>query len=415
MSLQGPIVVVAEKPAKHLVQALTAAGAFPVVETKWADAPGAVTSIKPSAVVLTETAAPGDKVLRALAERIGVHEPYLPIVACAAADALPALPHALPVDEEAPPETLIARLASALRTRSLHATVLGRAHTLRRERNIIAEFPAGDPIEDATVLVVGRGRMHPVLSVSVGERMGVIGAMSVELAARCLGAREFDGVVIGDGLSPKMIVVLLDVLGKDSRFRELPIALLGPEERIDELPNLVHARDPHLLVERLVPLVRQRAFEARLKRLLAAIDSKGMLDPRTGLLCVDAFGHDLTQAIDHANERGTALSVARFSFDETVDLRTSLNAARLVAHLKRAADFACRQDDGSIVAAFAGADLRSAHVVARRLASVIKHTLLEPSRPASAAQTDVTLATLKPGDTPITLMARVAPKTVAAE
>lgn len=415
MSLQGPIVVVADKPDARLVQALTDAGAFPVVESKWANAANAVTSIKPGAVVLAETDAPEGPAAQKLADRIGSNEFYLPVVARTGAERMPALPGALAVDADAPSTALIARLSSALRMRSLHTTVLGRAQTLLHERDIIAEVPAGDPLEDATVLVVGRGRMHPALSVAVGERMGVVGAMSVELAARCLGAREFDGVVIGDGLSPKMVVALLELLGKDARFRDLPIALLGPEEHIEELPNLVHARDPLLLVERVIPLVRQRAFEARLKRLLASIDSKGMLDPRTGLLSVDAFGHDLTQAIDHANERGSGLSVARFSFDASVDLRTSLNAARLVAQLKRASDFACRQDDGSIVAAFAGSNLRSAHVVARRLASVIKHTLLQAGRPTGAAQTDVTLATLKPGDTVLTLMARVAPRTVAAE
>ena len=210
---------------------------------------------------------------------------------------------------------LVARLTSALRLRSLHATVLGRARTLRSERNIIAELPPGDPIEDATVMVVGRGRMHPTLSVAVGERMGVIGAMSVDLAARCLNARDIDGIVIGDGLSPKMVVALLVVLGEDARFRELPVAMLGPEERVDELPNLVHARDPHVLIERLVPMVRQRAFEQRLKRLLKSIESKGMIDPRTGLLSLDAFGRDLARAIDDANERGVGFSVARFSFD----------------------------------------------------------------------------------------------------
>ena len=51
--------------------------------------------------------------------------------------------------------------------------------------------------------------------------------------------------------------------------------MLGPEERVDELPNLVHARDPQVLIERLVPMVRQRAFEARLKRLLKSIEFQG--------------------------------------------------------------------------------------------------------------------------------------------
>ena len=415
MSLQGPIVIVAENPVEDLVQAFTAAGAFPVVETRWADAPGAVASIKPSAVVLAEPQAPDTAVARALEAQIAASEAYMPVIARAREDDIIPLANALPVAEDAEIARIVARLTSALRLRSLHATVIGRARTLLSERNIIAELPPGDPIEEASVLVVGRGRMHPTLSVAVGERMGVVGAMSVELAANCLNVRDIDGIVIGDGLSPKMIVALLVVLGQDARFRELPVAMLGPEEHIEELPNLIHARDPHRLVERLIPMVRQRAFEQRLKRLLKSIESKGMIDPNTGLLSLDAFGRDLTRAIDDAGERGVGLSVARFSFEETLDLRTSMDAARLVGRLMRGMDFACRQDDGSIVAVFGGSDLKSAHVVARRLASVIKHTLLGPERKNAPAQASVTLATLKPGDTALTLMTRVAPRAVAAE
>jgi hypothetical protein len=52
MSLQGPLIVVAEQPASGLVEALSAAGAFPIVETKWADAPAAFLTVKPTAVVI---------------------------------------------------------------------------------------------------------------------------------------------------------------------------------------------------------------------------------------------------------------------------------------------------------------------------------------------------------------------------
>ena len=54
MSLQGPMIVVADHPATGLVEALGAAGAFPVVEAKWADAPTAFVAVKPAAVVIAE-------------------------------------------------------------------------------------------------------------------------------------------------------------------------------------------------------------------------------------------------------------------------------------------------------------------------------------------------------------------------
>lgn len=127
--------------------------------------------------------------MQALEAQIAASEAYMPVVACMRDDEATPFANALPVAEDADVARLVARLTSALRLRSLHATVIGRARTLLSERNIIAELPPGDPIEDATVMLVGRGRMHPTLSVAVGERMGVIGAMSVDLAARCLHVR----------------------------------------------------------------------------------------------------------------------------------------------------------------------------------------------------------------------------------
>ena len=140
-----------------------------------------------------------------------------------------------------------------------------------------------------------------------------------------------------------------------------------------------------------------------------------MIDAQTGLFSARAFGDALE--LRHRGCRANAasrLSLARFSFDEPLDRRTSMDAARLVSRLVRDVDFACRQDDGSILFAFGDTDLRDAHVVARRLASVLKHTMLRAGPRAARRQSAVTLATLKPADTLHTLMARVAPRPVAA-
>ena len=230
------------------------------------------------------------------------------------------------------------------------------------------------------MLVVGRGRLYPALTVAVGERMGMMGALSVDAAARCLNAREIEGIAIGDGLPARGLDAFLTVLAENARYREMPIGALGSDLVRDDLPNLVLAADPERLVERMLPLVRLRSFEGRLKRLASSIEHKGMLDVHTGLLNVDAFGHDLVRAIDDAGERGAGLSIARFSFETPTDRRASMDAARLISRLVRNVDFACRQDDGSILTVFTDTDLRHAHVVARRLASVLKHTMLRPER-----------------------------------
>jgi hypothetical protein len=54
MPLQGPFVVVADSPAPDVVEALRAAGASPVVETKWADAVAALATVEPEAIVLAQ-------------------------------------------------------------------------------------------------------------------------------------------------------------------------------------------------------------------------------------------------------------------------------------------------------------------------------------------------------------------------
>ncbi len=415
MSLSGPIVVVAEKRSEGLVAAIAEAGAFPVVETPWADVPSALETIKPCAVVLADAAPDTPEAasaLASLAERAG---PALPVVGRAADDGAPPFPGALTIEPQAAVGQMIARIAGALRLRTLESTVLRRAETLMAERRIVAEMPETDPVEDATVLVVGRGRSHPALGTAFGERCGLMGALSIDAAARCLQARDIEGIAIGEGLGPRHVEALMSALAADGRFRDLPVGLLGDWPAPDALLNLARAREPGLLVERMIPLLRLRAYEVRLKRMLASIEKMGMLDPATGLLNADAFDRDLARAVEDAPEHGSALTVARFSFQGVADRRAMLDAARLMVRLMRTADFGCRQDDGSIVTAFTGTDLRSAHVVARRLAAILRQTMLPAGAGRQPATPHITLATLKPSDSARSLMARLAPPAVAPE
>src|SRR5262249_53527210 len=280
-------------------------------------------------------------------------------------------------------------------------------------------LPVGDALDDATVLIAGRGPLYPALSVAVGERVKMIGALSVETAARHLNDRDIDGIVVGDGFSPRMVEAFLTVLAQEPRFRDIPVAVTGEAtpEFAEVLPNIDQvAADPTRLVGRMVPLVRMRAFEGRLKRMLRALDTEGMFDPESGLLTRRSFWRDLNKVATEATERSLPLSLARFSFDDAVDHRTSLDAARLVTRLIRNIDFATRDEQGSILVAFTQTDLRSTHIIARRIAGALKSTMLTPRRRDDPLATNVTLATLKAGDTLDTLMKRVmSSRMVAAE
>src|SRR5205807_8968224 len=75
-------------------------------------------------------------------------------------------PLALPVAANDIATRLVPRLRAALRVRALHMTVLRRIETLADPANV-PDTVDYDPIEDATVLVVGRGRNYPALTVAV--------------------------------------------------------------------------------------------------------------------------------------------------------------------------------------------------------------------------------------------------------
>jgi hypothetical protein len=416
MALQGPFVVVADSPAPDVVEMLRTAGAFPIVETTWADAPAALASVEPEAIVVADGSGSRDEAhdfAKVLADRLktGKH-PFTPIVARARDDGAIALPDALPITTGAPVERIVRRLVAALRIRTLHGTVLRRTNTLASRGELPPELPQSDPLDDATVLITGRGRSYPALSVAIGERVGLVGALSIEAAARALNVRDVDGMVIGDGFGPRVIEALLTVLAEDVRFRDLPVAVLGGHPVVTEpfaahLPNLERiAEGPQRLVERFLPFVRLHAFGQRLRRMLKSLDAKGMIDPDTGLLGHEAFWRDLNRAVDDAERRGVGLSIARFSFGGT-DRRAGVDAARLVGRLMRQVDFACREADNSIFAVFTETDLRAAHVIARRIASILKNTMLAPERKPQGMDTAVTLATLRPTDSVDTLIARV--------
>jgi GGDEF domain-containing protein len=244
----------------------------------------------------------------------------------------------------------------------------------------------------------------------MGERVKMLGALSIEGAAKHLNARDIDGIVLGDGFSPRKVEAFLTVLAQDARFRDIPVAVIGDEipDFADALPNIDHVDgDPARLVARVVPLVRMHAFEARLKRMLKSLDADGMFDPETGLHSRDAFRQELGKAAAEASAASMALSVARLSFNGALDPRTGKEAGRLLTRLIRGVDFACRDEDGALLIAFTQTDLRGAHVIARRIAGAVKNTLTAPNSAQAKATAAVTLATLKASDTLDTLMLRV--------
>ena len=136
----------------------------------------------------------------------------------------------------------------------------------------------------------GRGRSYPALTVAIGERMGLIGALSIETARSYLGAREVDGVVIGDGFNRAVVEDFVEELGADPRWRDLPVIVPPSARNLDpeRMPNADQVGgDPEAVAAHILPFARMHAFAARLKRLAASLDQKGTLAPETGLMTHD--------------------------------------------------------------------------------------------------------------------------------
>src|SRR5207253_10852482 len=136
-------VVVAENPAADLVDALGRAGAFPIVETKFAEAASAVGEIQPAALLIADTSpAPSDQHLKALLKAIEMRGgPFMPVLARVDGPGAIAIPFALPIAVGEPADRLIACLKSALRVRSQHAAVIRRAHSGEPTRNRSVPLP----------------------------------------------------------------------------------------------------------------------------------------------------------------------------------------------------------------------------------------------------------------------------------
>ncbi|MEH2527652.1 MULTISPECIES: GGDEF domain-containing protein [unclassified Bradyrhizobium] len=409
MSQQGPILVVSNARRPSFAATLDLARLFPVVETEWMDAVRAVEQVQPAAV-LAATSDADAAGLAELAARVAARQPYLPMIAVD--PRVPNPDNVIPFFQSRTSQTqssqpqggadrLVARLRAALRVRSLHATVM---------RRLVPATPMAlsdiDPARDATVLLIGRGGAYPTLSVALGERTGVVGALSIEAAAKHLNVRDIDGIVLGEGFSLRVVDAFLTVLTEDARFRNLPVVVTANDlAPAYDLPNLeIVPTDAAQVVATALPLIRQHAFEANLSRTLKAIDADGLIDARTGLLTPDAFERDFASAIYQTQQRGGGLSVARFAFDPEHP-RAQFDGARIISRLMRQMDFGAAQQDGSVVVVFAETDLKTAHTIARRLSSVMRHT--SHGTCAARSEPTVTVATLLPNDSAKSLRSRL--------
>jgi GGDEF domain-containing protein len=395
---QGPLLVVSSAGRPVFASALDEAQMFPLIDVSFADAAKAVAQVQPSAV-LADMPGADPAQFAALAAQIAARTPYLPLIAIGPERALPenAIPFSPPGGKF---DRLLPRLRAALRIRALHVTVLRR---LSKEPT--TRLPDTDPVREATVLLIGRGGAYPALSVALGERLGVVGAFSIEAAANHLNTRDINGVVLGEGFSARVVDAFLTVLSEDARFRNLPVVLISDDlTPAYELPNLEIIRgEPGDVAANALPLIRQHAFEARLSRTLRAIDADGLLDPQTGLLARAVFDRDFANAVQQALAGGGGLSVARFAFD-TANPRAQFDGARIISRLMRQMDFGAAQGDGSVIVVFADTDLRNAHGIARRLSAVMRHTSTGKRGRSDPA---VAVATLAPEDSANSLLARL--------
>src|SRR5260370_39908011 len=123
-----------------------------------------------------------------------------------------------------------------------------------------------------------------------------------------------------------------------------------------------------------------------------------------GMLTAVAVDRDLATAVFHTLSRGGVLSMARCAFDPN-NARAQLDCARILSRLMRQMDFGAVQEDGSVIVVLAETDLRTAHMIARRLCSVMRHT--SHGKRDARPEPVVTLATMLPTDSAKPRLARL--------
>lgn len=413
--MQGPIVVVSEQGRAASTAVLADGNAFPVVDASWRECATILPRVKPAAILMEDVERHiGELVV--LAQRAATADPWLPVVVRLdhTPDFVPQVAqwpmNALPLvldsdlDADVAARRLRGRIQSALRVRALHDTVLRRGVADRA----VAALRQTDPLWDATLLLVGRGPSYPALSLAGGGHVGVVGALSIEIAARHLNNRDIDGVILGEGFSPRVTDAFLTVLAEDSRFRNLPVIIAGDVAGVGHdygLPNFEKiVGNAAQVVALALPMMRQQAFETRLMRAHKSLDAGGLIDPRTGLLTEDAFARELAQMMT-ATQREGASTAARFAFDAHAP-RASFDAARILSRLMRRADFAAHCDDHAVIVVFPQTDVRAAQIIVRRLTSVLKQTLMGADGKKSLVPATATVA-LVPGESAADLFARL--------
>jgi len=67
----------------------------------------------------------------------------------------------------------------------------------------------------------------PGAQVAMASASKVIGALSVETVPKQINTCDIDGIVVGDGFSPRMVEAFLTMLAQEPRFRDIPIAVIG--------------------------------------------------------------------------------------------------------------------------------------------------------------------------------------------
>ena len=156
MSQHGPIIAIVTGEQSPLVTAVAAAKLNSVTTVNWTAASQALDLLSPAAVI-AEGSAENPIAFAATAGRLAARKPYIPLIVTD--PGIPVPNNAIPLSSiETSPGRLAARLRAALRVRALDITLSQR---LADNPTSVRHLADTDPLQDATVLLLGRGTSYP--------------------------------------------------------------------------------------------------------------------------------------------------------------------------------------------------------------------------------------------------------------
>lgn len=242
-----------------------------------------------------------------------------------------------------------------------------------------------------------------------------------------LHERAFDAAVLWGDRDHAPALSIAAGMRRNTRLYHIPLTLYLREALEPDPANLFERGFADVVAaetseeeaaERVLALARNHRRRRGLRQALDAVRGCDLMDSETGLFSGDLFVAHLDRIASGARERDRRLSVCVLRAPDNEAMaavrtggwleRAMPQIGAMVSRLVRVEDTAARLSPETFALALPATDHAAARLTAERIAAVIACTAFDagPNRSPFVVELDVGVAEMKPGETPVALLAR---------